>query len=115
MNTMTMYYDGNFGLVMYAIADKVIGKQCSIEEVVQTCQPFISERDADDIERLFSQEYPAEFHWEEPAANKEYFILRGNNPTICADFLKIAKTLNKEERNNHVLTFSVGCFMLFGV
>ena len=44
-------------------------------------------------------------NWEEPAENKEAFLVRGNNPLIEQYPELVAKTFNKEERNRHLVVF----------
>ena len=58
------------------------------------------------IRRALTHGCPAEFNWEEPGENKEAFICRGNAPDVTVDNPDVMKTINKEERNSHVMCFS---------
>ena len=66
---------------------------------------LVSESDPGHINRILILGCPAEFNWEEPAENKEFFNCRGNNPSVDKNIKIVEKTLNKEERNNHVVPF----------
>ena len=106
MNAMAVHYDLNFGLVMRAMGGETTASWRNVKEVLNSCRAHVSEQDLEDIERILTKGCPAEFNWEEPAENKEAFIRRGNNPTVTAHCPHVLKTLNKEERNSHVMCFS---------
>ena len=53
----------------------------------------------------FLRANPDQIHWEEPAQNKEAFLRRSNNPSVNQHMNVNVKTLNKEERNYHVIVF----------
>mmetsp|Transcript_38437 Transcript_38437/g.92017 ORF Transcript_38437/g.92017 Transcript_38437/m.92017 type:complete len:864 (+) Transcript_38437:1-2592(+) len=67
--------------------------------------PTISQEDRDHIERILNLQAPAEFNWEEPAQHKAAFLRRGNSPTVAQHAATVTKTLNKEERNHHLMPF----------
>jgi len=67
--------------------------------------PCVSQTDFEHIKRILRIGCPATSHWEEPADNKELFIRRGNNPSLAKYWDSTIKTLNKEERNHHILPF----------
>ena len=48
---------------------------------------------------------PSIFHREKLAWNKEAFLPRGNNQSVNQNMDVAIKTLNKEERNSHVIVF----------
>ena len=68
------------------------------------------------MERILTRGCPAYFNWEEPAENKEALLMRGNNPSIDQHPELVGNTINKEERNGHILAFEdficmVLCFL----
>ena len=67
--------------------------------------PHISRADRDHIARILNLQTPAEFHWEEPAPHKAAFLQRGNSPSVAQHADVVTKTLNKEERNHHLMPF----------
>ena len=70
---------------------------------------FVSDTDLDHMRRILDSGCPAKFNWEEPAENKEFFIHRGNNPSVNKNVEIVQKTMNDKERKSRVLPFS--CWM----
>jgi len=48
---------------------------------------------------------PAEFDFKEDHDNKMLFLERGNEPSVEQNQAVVQKTLNEEERNNHIIPF----------
>ena len=66
---------------------------------------LVSHTDLDHMCRILDSGCPANLKWEEPAKNKEVFILRGNNSSADKNVEIVKKTMNDEERKSHVHPF----------
>ena len=106
MNACAVHYNMDFGLVTRYLAGEYTAEWRDANEILSTLPEGVSEDDREHIRRIIERGCPAEFNWEEPADNKETFIRRGNNPTVRANMQLVIKTLNKEERNHHIMPFS---------
>ena len=106
MDVLAVNYNGNFGIVMRALGGEVTAEWRNVKQVLLACEPHSTREDLKHIRRALTRGCPAEFNLEEPAANKESFIRRGNAPDVTMDSPHVMKTLNKEERNSHVMCFS---------
>ena len=103
MAACAVHYQLDVGLVVRYLNGEYLAKWRDIEAIVGAVRGLVSATDLKHIIRILKFGCPAKFNWEESAANKEAFILRGNNPTAKANKEMVQKTLNKEERNNHII------------
>ena len=105
LSAASVYYNLNFGLVARMLGVEVFGDHRNVEDICERARLVSSESDVEHIKRILSDGCPAEFDYEESVENKKIFLQRGNHPsvTIHADVVK--ETLNKEERNSHVIPF----------
>ena len=97
-------YYADVGLVARYLDGEYLGEWRDKEAIVGAVEGLISPEDTDHIRRILDLQVPAEFNWEEPAWHKAAFLDRGNAPGIDRQ-PDLQKTLNKEERNHHLMPF----------
>jgi hypothetical protein len=95
----------DFGLVTRYLGHEFTGKWRNVEAIVQCVSPLIDSQDVEHIKRNLTKGCPAEFDFEEEHDNKMLFLERGNEPSVEKNQAVVQKTLNEEERNNHIIPF----------
>ena len=100
-----VHYDLDFGLVIRYMAAEYTADWRDTEAILEAVKDLISDADYEHMKRILEFGCPAEFNWDEPAENKMIFLRRGNHPSIKTHMPIVTKTLNKEERNSHVVPF----------
>jgi len=98
-------YDLDFGLVIRYLAGEYAANWRDKNLILAAVKDLVTNEDYNHIERILDFGCPANFNWEEPEENKAIFLRRGNHPSIKAHMPIVTKTLNKEERNSHVVPF----------
>lgn len=109
MAACDVHYDLEFGLVLHFLSGEYIVAWCDLDGIMEAAAGHVSISNKAQILRILTIGCPANLAWEEKASNKENFIKRGNNPSIKANWKAVAKTLNKEDRNHHIMTFPCCC------
>lgn len=105
MAACAVHYNMDFGLVTRYLSGEYTAEWRDAEEIIAALPVDVSDEDRDHIRRIINRGVPAEFNWEEPAENKAKFIRRGNSATLKSNMQLVLKTLNKEERNHHIMPF----------
>ena len=96
---------GDLGLVARFCDGEYLGDWRDKDAIVEAVAPHVSAEDLGHIIRILDLQTPAEFNWEEPANNKAAFLRKGNSPSLDRHPDVVTKTLNKEERNHHLMPF----------
>ena len=105
LSAAAVYYGLDFGLVTHYLGHEFTGKWRNVEVIMQRVSPLIDPQDAEHIKRILTEGCPAEFDFEEEHDNKMLFLERGNEPSVEQNQAVVQKTLNEEERNNHIIPF----------
>jgi len=69
--------------------------------------PYITKKDCDHIKRIINQGCLSYLDFEEERENKHLALCKGNQHTFHQHPEVTAKTMNKEEKNCHVLPFKL--------
>ena len=101
-----VHYNGDVGLVLRFLGGEYTAEWRDVDKVVSAARPYISAEDCEHIYRILTKGCPLQFHWEETAENKEAYIRQGNCPSVTTHWPGVLKTLVKEVRNRHLMTFS---------
>ena len=70
-----------------------------------TVKPHFPQEAYDDLERILTVGTPDVFNGHLSRVNYNKYQRYGNHPTVAKYDTKIAKIVNKEERNKHLMTF----------
>ena len=97
-------YYADVGLVARYLDGEYLGEWRDKHAILSAVGHLVSPEDKQHITRILDLQVPAEFNWEEPAWHKVTLLNRGNAPGLSSH-PDLAKTLNKEERNHHLMPF----------
>ena len=103
-----IHYGNDLGLVARYLdmeTGEITGAWRNVQGILGAAAGLVTTAILSAMERILTRGCPAYFNWEEPAENKEAFLMRGNNPSIDQHPELVGKTINKEERNGHILAF----------
>ena len=98
------HYGGDLGLVL-RLLDKEIGAYRDPERALAAAKPHVSKEDYDAMKRVFYHGCPKSFKYTEEPENKKKYMRKGNHKSIRNNPRTVRKTMNKEERNGHVVPF----------
>lgn len=105
MAACAVHYSLDFGLVVRFLGNEYTAKWRDADEIVSHVEGLVSTSDLVHMQRILTVGCPAEFNWEEPAANKEVFVRRAASAPLARHMAIVDKALNKEERNSHIIPF----------
>jgi hypothetical protein len=77
----------------------------SVDAILEKVSPYIEPEDAKHIGRIITQGCPPQLIFDKDTMNKLAVIEKGNQQTFEAHPEVVTKTMNKEEKNSHVLPF----------
>ena len=97
-----VYY--NLDFVMRCLGGEYIAKWGDVDAILAAIESCVSEDDKEHIRRILMKGCTEKNVWEEPAKNEKIFIRRGNNPSVKTHCDMVKETLNKEERNHHIIS-----------
>ena len=106
MNACFVHYNGDVGLVLRFLGGEYTAEWRDTDAVTEAARQVVLPEDCDHIHRILTKGCPARFNWEEPPRNKEAYLRQGNCPTVAQHWPRVMKTLVKEVRNRHLMTFS---------
>ena len=106
MNAAFVHYNGDVGLVLCFLAGEYTAEWSDADKVVRELRPYVSPEDCEHIHSILAKGFPLKFSWEEPAENKEAYLRQKNCPSVMMHWPGVLKTLVKEVRNCHLMTFS---------
>lgn len=106
MTACCIHYNMDIGLVArYLDGEYTKNSWHDPARILSVAAKHVSDEILQAMRRILTTGCPSYLNWEEPAENKAAFLERGNNPTIDQYHEETWTTLNKEERNNHIVPF----------
>ena len=103
MTACAVHFGLDFGLVVRYLAGKYTAAWRNVDLVLDDTHPHVSAETLEHMRRLLTRGAPANFNWEEPAANKLNFTRRGNSPSLIQHPVALKKTLVKEVRSSNLM------------
>ena len=100
-----VHYNLDFGLVTRYLGGEYMALHRDPSAIINRVRGLISDDDLNHIHRVLTIGCPAHFNYEESAANKEAFLRRAYHASLASSKEVVDKTLNKEERNSHIIPF----------
>jgi hypothetical protein len=82
-----------------------VGKTRDSAVILAKVSPYINKEDSKHVKRIINQGCPSHLHFKEEYENKHLALWKGNQHTFLLHPKVTAKTMNKEEKNSHVLPF----------
>ena len=107
MTACLVHYDMCYGLVMRYLGGEYTAEWRNVPAVLQAVSPFVNDDDLAHIARILDarEASPFEMAIYETDQNKEAFINHGNGTSVTKHWPDVYKTLVKEVRNHHLMTF----------
>jgi hypothetical protein len=96
-------YSYHPGMLLRVVKGEYIGENRNVPQILNNVSPYINAVDAENIKRILSMGCPSIIDFEESSEIKAAIIEKGNQTTfkMYPDIVK--RTLNKEDRNSHLL------------
>ncbi len=102
-----IHYGLNVGMVIRYLKGEYIGESQGADAILSEVSPHINRKDCKHIKQIIDQGCPSHLDFEEDYENKHYVLQKGNQQTFLQHPKVTAKTMNKEEKNSHVLPFKI--------
>ena len=102
-----IHYRLNIGMVICYLKGKYVGESQDADAILSEVSPHIIIKDCKHIKQIIDQGCPSHLNFEEDYKNKHYVLQKGNQQTFLQHPEVTAKTMNKEEKNSHVLPFRI--------
>jgi hypothetical protein len=91
------------GKVVRFLLGKYTGQYCDVCHTLDAIQDHVTSEDYGHIKRILLDGCPAQLTFEEPSSNKLEFISRVNSKSFVENPQLVQKTMNKEDRYNHLV------------
>ena len=107
LESCAIHYNLDFGLVVRYLAGEHTAEHRSLERLEEEVGQHIPAEDMEHIRRIFMKGCPNTLDFEMKHKDKMKIIERGNQPPVEQNMEVVRETLNKEERNSHVVPFPI--------
>jgi hypothetical protein len=101
----SIHYGLNTGMVIRYLKGEYVRESRDANAILATVSPHINDGDCQHIKRIINQGCPSNHDFEEEYENKHMVLWKGNQHAFLQHPEVTAKTMNKEEKNSHVLPF----------
>ena len=102
-----IHYGLHTGMVIRYLKGEYVGESRDANSIIESVSSYITKKDCNHIERIINQGCPSYLDFEEERENKHLALRKGNQHTFHQHPKVTAKTMNKEEKNSHVLPFKL--------
>jgi hypothetical protein len=98
-----IHYSLHHGMMTRYVKGKYVGESRDMSQIVNDILPCINKDDVKHIHRIITNGCPSHIDFEEASDMKAFIIEKGNQATfkMCPEM--VTKTMNKEDRHNHLL------------
>jgi hypothetical protein len=100
-----IHYGLNPGMVIHFLKGEYVGETRNVATILAEVSPFLNKKDCNHIKQIIKQGCPSHLDFEEEYDNKHMILQKGNQHTFRMHPEATVKTMNKEEKNSHVLPF----------
>jgi hypothetical protein len=102
-----LHYWGEIGSVVRYCGGKFTAAHRDSDRLLEELRPHISPDNLNHIERIMMQGCPAKLIKKFNKANKINMLCRGNGSSLNMNPEVVVKTMNKEDKNSHVIPVSL--------
>ena len=102
---MLFHYDMDLAAVQRRIGGNHVGAHRDHGALLRRVQHLLPPKLFDELRRVLNDGSPARFNVEGTQKEFREMLAYGNHPTVEKNLDKVMKTMNKEDRKDHVLTF----------
>ena len=107
MTACLVHYNMDYGLVLRYLGGEFTAEWRNVSAVLKAVSPYVTSEDLVHIARILDARdaSPFELSMYESDDNKEAFLRHGNGRSVRENMPDVVKTLVKEVRNHHLMTF----------
>jgi hypothetical protein len=98
-----IHYGLQPGMLIRYLKGEYVGESRNVPAILEAVSPHISEEDANHIRWILLQGCPLKLTLSKPNKMKNKIIAQGNQPTFYLYPELVTKTMNKEEKNSHLI------------
>lgn len=98
-----IHYGLHPGMLVRFLGGEFVGQSRNVRRILDEITPHVSAVDVEHVKRILTQGCPSYLNFMEPSNNKLNVIRRGNSNTFETNQPLVEKTMNKEERNSHII------------
>jgi hypothetical protein len=98
-----IYYGLHPGMLIRYLKGEYVGESRRVPQILQIVSPHISKDDANHMHRILTQGCPSKLVLSESNEMKFNMIAQGNQQTFHMYPEVVTKTMNKEEKNSHLI------------
>jgi hypothetical protein len=99
------HYDMDLAAVHRCLGGNHVGAHRNVKKILARVKRLLPPKLYRDLRRVLVDGCPAIFNTEGTAKEFQEMYAYGNHPTVTGNLAKVMKTMNKEDRKDHVLTF----------
>jgi hypothetical protein len=98
-----IHYGLHPGMLIRYLKGEYVGEARDVTAILTQVSPHITKDDSNHIRRILTQGCPSKLILSEPNKMKMSIIAKGNQQTFKMFPEQVTKTMNKEERNSHLI------------
>jgi hypothetical protein len=102
-----IHYGLHPGMLIRHLKGEYTGKNRDVAGIIAKVSPYISKDDAVHVKQILTQGCPSKLQVSKPSAMKDEIIALGNQQTFHMYPELVTKTMNKEERNSHLIALKL--------
>ena len=107
LEACAIHYNLDFGLVVRYLGGEYTAEHRDVEALEREVGPHVPPDDMAHMRRILTRGCPHTLDFEMQHKDKMKMIERGNQPTVEANMEVVRETMNKEERNSHIVPFPI--------
>ena len=98
-----IHYSLHPGMLIRYVKGEYVGESRNVLQIISNVSPYIEQEDATHIKRILTNGVPSYMNFEEASDMKSFIIEKGNQATFKMYPEAVTKTMNKEDKNSHLL------------
>ena len=98
-----IHYSLHPGMMIRYVKGEYIGESRNVPQIINDVSPYIEREDVEHIERILTKGVSSYMNFEEASDMKSFIIEKGNQTTFKMYPEAVTKTMNKEDKNNHLI------------
>jgi len=98
-----IHYSLHPGMLIRYVKGEYVGESRNVPQIIDDVSPYIEKEDATHIKRILTSGVPSYMNFEEASDMKSFIIEKGNQATFKMYPEAVTKTMNKEDKNSHLL------------
>jgi hypothetical protein len=105
-----IHYSLHPGMMIRYVKGEYIGESRNVPQIINDVSPYIEQEDVEHIKRILTKGVSSYMNSEEASDMKSFIIEKGNQTTFKMYPKAATKTMNKEDKNSHLIP--INCWVL---